>query len=125
MLEKLQKQIETARRPRIWVVGDVMLDHYETGQVSRISPEAPVPVLLVKESFSRLGGAANVALNLTALGAEVALAGVCGADDAAGSIRGLAAGAGILVGGLIGRDETVTTVKHRVLAGGQQLLRID
>jgi D-beta-D-heptose 7-phosphate kinase/D-beta-D-heptose 1-phosphate adenosyltransferase len=125
MLEKLQKQIETARPPRIWVVGDVMLDHYEAGQVSRISPEAPVPVLLVKESFSRLGGAANVALNLTALGAEVALAGVVGVDDAAGTIRGLAESARIRVGGLLGRAETVTTVKHRVLAGGQQLLRID
>jgi len=66
---------------KIMVLGDIMLDHYIWGSVERISPEAPVPVLEVKREEYRLGGAANVALNIKSLGAEVVLIGVCGDDD--------------------------------------------
>lgn len=109
---------------RILVVGDVMLDRYWHGEVARISPEAPVPVVHVKREENRLGGAANVALNIKTLGANVTLLSMVGRDDAARSLRGLLQTHGI--DSELGEDPGMETiVKLRVISRSQQMLRID
>jgi D-glycero-beta-D-manno-heptose-7-phosphate kinase len=110
---------------KILVVGDVMLDRYWFGDVDRISPEAPVPVLKVARVEERPGGAANVARNIAALGARCTLLSVVGEDEAGGCLeRLLTEHAGITVS--LHRDRTIsTTVKLRAVARQQQLLRID
>jgi rfaE bifunctional protein kinase chain/domain len=117
----------SARRghaPRLLVVGDVMLDRYWFGQVGRISPEAPVPVVLVERREERPGGAANVARNAAALGAEVDLLAVIGQDEAGDCLARLIDAEGVR--GRLHRDRSVpTTVKLRVIGRQQQLLRID
>ena len=118
------EQLRNAK-PRIWVLGDVMLDRYLVGHVERVSPEAPVPVLALLRIEDKAGGAANVAQNLIALGAEVALAGRVGDDEAASALRGVLSKAGVRTAGLLREPGAVTTVKQRALAGQQQLLRID
>ena len=114
---------ETIARSRVLVVGDVMLDRYWFGEVERISPEAPVPVVRVARE-DRLGGAANVARNVAALGGHVTLIGVLGEDEAGVSVRKLAREAGI-EGELIVDPTLHTTLKMRVLGRQQQLLRVD
>ncbi len=112
------------RAPRVLVVGDVMLDRYWFGQVNRISPESPVPVVLVERIEERLGGAANVARNAAALGAEVELLSVIGQDEAGDCLSALTVTDGIRA--RFHRDASVpTTVKLRVIGRQQQLLRID
>ena len=109
---------------RLLVVGDVMLDRYWFGDVNRISPEAPVPVVKVERIEERLGGAANVARNAVALGAGTALLSVVGDDEAGRSLRTLLAQGGI--DAVLQVDgEIDTTVKLRVIGRQQQLLRID
>ncbi|MCA3143844.1 MAG: D-glycero-beta-D-manno-heptose-7-phosphate kinase [Rhodocyclaceae bacterium] len=109
---------------RVLVVGDVMLDRYWFGEVNRISPEAPVPVVKVDRGEERLGGAANVARNARSLGAATALLSVVGDDEAGGAIDRLLAAEGISAG--LQRDPQVaTTIKLRVIGRQQQLLRID
>jgi D-glycero-beta-D-manno-heptose-7-phosphate kinase len=111
-------------RARILVAGDVMLDRYWFGDVSRISPEAPVPVVHVKRTEERPGGAANVARNVTALGGRARLLAVTGADEAASSLEMLLAAEN--VDSSLHRDPQLsTTVKLRVIGQQQQLLRID
>jgi len=108
----------------VLVVGDVMLDRYWFGDVSRISPEAPVPVVRVTRSDERLGGAANVALNLAVLGAHAWLIGVVGDDEPGRRIETLARDSGIDC--RLARDPLLpTTIKLRVIGRQQQLLRID
>lgn len=108
----------------VLVLGDVMLDKYIFGDTNRISPEAPVPIVEVDKYDARLGGAANVALNIISMGAQVSLIGVVGDDDAATEMSDL------LVANKI-NDKTIkvaarpTTVKTRVISGAQHLLRID
>lgn len=109
---------------RILIVGDVMLDRYWFGDVSRISPEAPVPVVKVEKSEERPGGAANVARNIAALGARASLLSVVGADEAGASLARLLADAQIDAS-LHEDAQLNTTVKLRVLGRQQQLLRID
>jgi rfaE bifunctional protein kinase chain/domain len=111
-------------RARILVVGDVMLDRYWFGDVARISPEAPVPVVKVERVEERLGGAANVARNCAALGARVALLSVVGADEAGQSLARLLADSNIDTS-LHEDAQLNTTVKLRVIGRQQQLLRID
>ena len=109
---------------RVLVVGDAMLDRYWFGDVNRISPEAPVPVLAITDSDERAGGAANVACNIAALGAACDLISVVGNDDAARSLERLLADKGVTTD--FTRDEKhVTTVKLRLLSRNQQLLRAD
>ena len=109
---------------RVLVAGDVMLDRYWFGEVSRISPEAPVPVVKVERTDERLGGAANVARNAAALGAKVDLLSVVGNDEAGEVLDRLLAAEGITAA--LQRDASVTTtVKLRVIGRQQQLLRID
>ena len=110
---------------RILVVGDLMLDRYLYGKVERISPEAPVPVLEHRRQEDRLGGAANVALNLLALGAGVSVAGVLGDDDNAASLRRALEAAGVFPAVLLTDANRPTTVKTRIVADEQQLLRVD
>jgi len=110
---------------RIWVVGDLMLDEYVMGAVERISPEAPVPVVRVRETEHRLGGAANVARQVAALGAEVSLAGVIGDDSAGDDFLRLCAASNIDTRAVIRVPDRRTTRKLRVLGHSQQLLRLD
>ena len=111
-------------RARVLVVGDVMLDRYWFGDVSRISPEAPVPVVHVKRTEERPGGAANVARNVSALEGRATLLAVVGDDEAAASLETLLAGE--KVDASLHRDASLsTTVKLRVIGQQQQLLRID
>ncbi len=109
---------------RVLVAGDVMLDRYWFGDVSRISPEAPVPVVHVKRTEERPGGAANVARNITALGGACTLLAVAGNDEAAASLEKLLAADRVCAS--LHRDPGLsTTVKLRVIGQQQQLLRID
>ena len=110
---------------KVAIVGDVMIDSYVMGKVHRMSPEAPVPVLLLDKEDHRLGGAANVALNLKALGAEVYLCSVIGTDTAATKFQNLLSEATIQNQEIIQSEERKTTVKTRVLSGTQHVLRID
>ena len=116
--------LEKVRNVRLLVVGDVMLDRYWFGEVCRISPEAPVPVVKVEKIEERLGGAANVARNAVALGAQTALLSVVGDDEAGRSLSRLLAEGEIDTGLHVDRDID-TTVKLRVIGRQQQLLRID
>lgn len=110
---------------RILVVGDLMLDEYLRGRVERISPEAPVPVVRLEETELRPGGAANAACNLAALGAEVAVAGVVGADEEGRKLLSALDAQEIERGAVLVDPARPTVRKSRVLAGAQQLLRID
>ena len=109
---------------RVLVVGDVMLDRYWHGATSRISPEAPVPVVHVGQSEERAGGAANVALNIAALGVQTRLLGVTGDDEAATSLETLLNGAGIDCQ-FQKISDTPTVTKLRVISRHQQLIRLD
>ena len=112
------------KKARVLVVGDVMLDRYWFGNVARISPEAPVPVVHVTRSEERPGGAANVARNAAALGAKVTLLSVVGRDEAGARLAALLKGE--KVSARLHRDAAVhTTVKLRVIGRQQQLLRVD
>jgi len=110
---------------KVLVIGDVMLDRYLTGQVTRISPEAPVPVVLQEDTEDRLGGAANVALNLRALDAQPILCSVIGGDYDGEFMRRLLPTLGIRTDGIVESAARRTTVKTRILGNGQQMLRID
>jgi rfaE bifunctional protein kinase chain/domain len=114
----------SSKPPRILVVGDVMLDRYWFGDVSRISPEAPVPVVRIERREERLGGAANVARNAVALGADTGLLGVVGEDEAGDLVHRLLTD--LRVSSYLNRDVTISTIiKLRVIGRQQQLLRID
>jgi rfaE bifunctional protein kinase chain/domain len=109
----------------VLILGDVMLDRYLTGAVSRISPEAPVPVVLHQSSEDRLGGAANVALNVRALGGVPVLCSVVGRDRDGELFQNILPANGITAEGIVASPERRTTVKTRVLGNNQQMLRID
>ena len=112
-------------RPRVLIVGDLILDRYVSGAVSRISPEAPIPVLAAAQREERLGGAGNVAANLRSLGAEVECLGVVGSDGHGRQLSALLEGEGCEVSGLVIDPERPTTVKTRMISGVQQIIRID
>ncbi|MDR2814923.1 MAG: PfkB family carbohydrate kinase [Prevotellaceae bacterium] len=109
----------------VMVVGDVMVDAYLWGKVSRISPEAPVPILAGTQREHRLGGAANVALNLQALGARPALCSAIGNDREAEIFTKMLSANGLMQEGILADSTRITTTKTRVIAGTQHLLRID
>src|SRR5690606_18819062 len=110
---------------RVACVGDVMLDRFVYGEVTRTSPEAPIPVLARGRETAMLGGAGNVARNVAALGGLAALAGVLGKDADADEALRMVGGQPGLEGHLIAVDDRPTTVKTRFVAAGQQLLRVD
>ena len=121
-VSKLLKKFEGLR---VLIVGDVMLDSYIWGKVSRISPEAPVPVVMHSHTENRLGGAANVALNILSLGAVPVMCSVIGADENGQAFRNLIRQLKMPEEGLIETPSRVTTNKTRIFAGHQQLLRVD
>ncbi|HZG01681.1 MAG TPA: bifunctional ADP-heptose synthase [Chitinophagales bacterium] len=114
-----------ARALKILVVGDVMLDKYIWGNVDRISPEAPVPVLALQKQEERLGGAANVAMNLASLGVKTSLASVIGNDAAGKALVKLLRKEKVNTDALVGDNARTTTTKTRVIARHQHVLRID
>lgn len=110
---------------KVIIVGDVMIDTYLNGSVNRISPEAPVPIVQFKSKEHRLGGAANVALNIKALGAQPFICSVIGKDEEAKLFERLINESKLSAWGVLQADERVTTVKTRVIGNNQQLLRVD
>lgn len=128
MLTEKQTLIDIIERQmgkKILVVGDLMLDRFIYGSVDRISPEAPVPIVKVKEEINKLGGAGNTAQNLRTLGAEPILVAVTGIDKEAETIRNTLSDSGIAIDGLVSLSERPTTVKTRILAQRQQVVRLD
>jgi D-glycero-beta-D-manno-heptose-7-phosphate kinase len=123
--ERLDDLLDRARRVRVLVIGDAMLDVYLRGGAIRISPEAPVPVVKVEEEWRALGGAANVATNVVALGAACGLVACTGADRAGEELRTELARAGISDAGVVTVRGRPTTVKTRVLVRHQQVARYD
>lgn len=112
-------------RPRVAVVGDLILDRYVVGDVARISPEAPIPVLAARREELRLGGAGNVAANLAAMGAEVAMVALVGGDGLGRAVRELLEDLSIDASGVQVDGERPTIEKTRLLSGVQQMLRVD
>ncbi len=110
---------------RIIVLGDVMIDAYLRGTVTRVSPEAPVPIIELSKSEDRLGGAANVALNLLELGATPILCAVIGEDDGAKKFDNLLRERGLSSEGIVNDGNRKTTIKTRIIGNNQHLLRID
>jgi D-beta-D-heptose 7-phosphate kinase/D-beta-D-heptose 1-phosphate adenosyltransferase len=121
---RLETVLEAATRTRIVAVGDAMLDEYLVGEVERISPEAPVPVLRVRERRHALGGVANVAQNVAAIGAECRLVAAIGSDAAGRQLREMLGALNVPDRGLVTVSRP-TTRKTRVVARSQQLVRID
>lgn len=124
-MEKLKKIIPGFSNVKILVIGDLILDEFVWGEVSRISPEAPVPVVWVKSESFMPGGAANVANNIASLGAKVYISGVAGNDERAGILKEGLTEKGINTDGIIIDDSRPTTLKTRVVAHHQQVVRID
>lgn len=122
---KLTQYAKALRGRRIAVAGDFMLDRYVWGSATRISPEAPVPVVDFMNESQVLGGAGNVAANLAALGATVLPFGVIGEDDDGRAIRACLDAAGITTKGVVADKSRITTVKTRVVAKHQQIVRVD
>jgi len=123
--ERIKKLFDAFNGRRVVVVGDLMLDRYVWGKVSRISPEAPVPVLEIESESARLGGAANVANNIKSLGADAVLFGVVGKDSSGEKLRALVAELGLSTEGIVTDESRPTTVKTRVIAHGQHVVRMD
>ncbi len=121
----LESILERIAGLNLLVVGDVMLDEYRIGEVARISPEAPVPIVQVEQERFELGGAGNVARNLVSLGARAALVGLLGLDREATLLGECARASGLDTAGLIASSARPTTHKLRVVARSQQMLRLD
>jgi rfaE bifunctional protein kinase chain/domain len=124
-LHRVKKLLASANQTRVLVVGDVMLDQFIWGRVARISPEAPVPVVEFERENSMPGGAANVARNLTALNAATELLGAIGNDEAGANLKRLLATQKVGCDGLLKLPGRMTSVKTRIIAQQQQIVRMD
>jgi rfaE bifunctional protein kinase chain/domain len=124
-IPRLKRLIPRLRGKRIGVLGDLMLDRYVWGTASRLSPEAAVPVVDFVEQSECLGGAGNVAANITALGAKVEAFGVIGNDEAGRALQKCLRAAKIADNGVVAEPKRVTTVKTRIIARHQQVVRVD
>src|SRR5262245_19693972 len=124
-IRRLERLIDDFRSVRLLVLGDLVLDEYIWGQVERISPEAPVPVVHVRNETMMLGGAANDARNVVALGGSVDCCSVLGEDNAGRRLVELLKDLGVDPGGLVRDPERPTTRKTRVIAQTQQIVRFD
>ncbi|MFM6936082.1 MAG: bifunctional heptose 7-phosphate kinase/heptose 1-phosphate adenyltransferase [Aquirufa sp.] len=124
-MSALANIIDGFSKLRVMVIGDLMVDAYTWGKVTRISPEAPVPVVNVVKRESRLGGAGNVVLNVASLGAKPLVFSVIGDDATGDALKQILVDAGLSVDGIIQEAGRPTTVKERVIAGSQQLIRVD
>jgi len=123
--ERAARLLRAMRRQRVLVVGDVMLDEFLWGSVSRLSPEAPVPVVRVARQSFHLGGAANVAANVRALGGQAVAVGVVGDDEAGRRLRAALDAPGVEDGLVVAPEPRPTTVKTRIIAHHQQVVRAD
>lgn len=123
--KSIEEIFEAFTALKILIIGDVMLDTYIHGTATRISPEAPVPVVNVQRRENRLGGAGNVALNIRSLGATPILCAVTGNDPEAETFIDLLHEQGINSSGIIRSNQRITTVKNRILSASQHLLRVD
>ena len=123
--EELQTIFDAFDQVKVLVIGDVMIDAYMWGNVDRISPEAPVPIVTIDKKENRMGGAANVALNLKSLGATPIIHAVIGNDENGDLFTDLLEEEDLMTNGIMASKSRSTTVKTRVLSGGNQLLRID
>lgn len=121
----MKELFDSFNRQTIMIIGDVMLDVYMKGKVERISPEAPVPIVSVTETFSRLGGAANVAQNLKGLGAKPILCSIIGNDDKSNELLSLMSEQNMTTSGIVKSDERITTRKVRIISNNAQMLRVD
>jgi rfaE bifunctional protein kinase chain/domain len=124
-MKTIEMLLEAARGRTLLVLGDVMLDEWIIGSASRISPEAPVPVVRFTQRRTAPGGAANVAMNLLKLGAQVRVCGVVGVDEAGEDLRRELEEAGADVSGLVVDAARPTTLKTRIVAQAQQMVRVD
>ncbi|PWJ56533.1 rfaE bifunctional protein kinase chain/domain [Dyadobacter jejuensis] len=122
---EIPQLFEAFNQLKVLVVGDVMLDSYVWGKAERISPEAPVPVVQVTRREYRLGGAGNVLLNVQALGAEAIVCSVIGTDGPGDLLEESLKQKGLNCDGLIRSPQRITTIKERIIAGSQQVVRID
>lgn len=125
MTEDLESTLKRFAKARVLVVGDVMIDRYWWGSASRISPEAPVPVISLERMSSTLGGAANAAANVAGLGASASLIGVTGEDDEAELLPRILVDTGISSFRLVRLASRPTTIKTRIIAHHQQIARVD
>jgi D-beta-D-heptose 7-phosphate kinase/D-beta-D-heptose 1-phosphate adenosyltransferase len=123
--KRFENIVDSFKDSRVLVIGDIMMDEYIWGKVSRISPEAPVPVVDVSKVSHLLGGAANVANNIYSLGGEVFISGIIGDDGIGGEVVGLLKEKGIDVNGIIVDNSRPTTLKTRIVAHNQQVVRFD
>jgi len=123
--EEIEDLFSSFNKLRVMVIGDVMIDSYMWGKVNRISPEAPVPIVSIEKMENRLGGAANVALNIQALGATPLIYSVIGNDEKGGQFCELLQDQSMSDAGIIKSIDRKTTVKTRVLSGSNQMLRVD
>ncbi len=121
----MKELFDSFNEKKIMIVGDVMLDVYMKGKVERISPEAPVPIVSVTETFSRLGGAANVAQNLKSLGTKPILCSVIGNDDKSNELLNLMSEQNMTTSGIVKSNERITTRKVRIISNNAQMLRVD
>jgi rfaE bifunctional protein kinase chain/domain len=127
MLNKpnIQQLFDDFNRLKVMIIGDVMIDAYIFGKVDRISPEAPVPVVAVEKRINRLGGAANVALNVRSLGATPILCSVIGTDQKANEFLQLLEQNEMPVNGILQSENRITTTKYRIIGNRMQMLRVD
>jgi rfaE bifunctional protein kinase chain/domain len=123
--DQLRRVFNEFNRKKALIIGDVMLDSYIWGKVDRISPEAPVPVVTVMKREERLGGAANVGMNIRALGALPVMCSVVGTDDKGEILRSLMLNNGLDDSGIIESPHRITTTKFRILGNNTQMLRVD
>ncbi len=123
--DKIKALFDSFNEKRILIIGDVMLDLYLNGKVERISPEAPVPIVAVGNRFRRLGGAANVAQNIKALGAEPVLCSIIGDDSKSHDFFDLLKEHQMPTNGIIKSKERRTTTKYRIIGNNSQMLRVD
>jgi D-glycero-beta-D-manno-heptose-7-phosphate kinase len=123
--DRIKTVISEFKKQSILVVGDCMIDKYIWGEVRRISPEAPVPVVQVESTTERLGGAANVIQNLSALGVKPYLVSLCGKDTESARLSAMLEKLGCNISGLYKSEKRPTTIKTRILAGQQQIVRVD
>ena len=125
LINKVRSIQSAQKQPAILVIGDLMIDHYIWGNATRLSPEAPVPIVNVKNESTTLGGAGNVVQNLVALGANVTVAGVIGDDATGRQLIEVLENEGVKTDTIIKDSARPTTIKTRVLAGRHQLVRVD
>ena len=124
-MQSVSELINGFSRLKVLIIGDLMIDSYTWGRVSRISPEAPVPVVNVIRRESRLGGAGNVVLNIASLGATAVICSVIGDDAPGRELQKIILDSNLSTEGLIVEPGRMTTVKERIIAGSQQVVRVD